>query len=68
MSKIKLYIILLHLILIQNVYGYLDPGTWSYFLQILAVIVVGGIVGIKTFWHNIKNFFFKLLKIKQDKL
>ena len=68
MTNRKIYSIIIHFIIIQNVYGYLDPGTWSYFLQILAVIVVGGIVGIKTFWHNIKNFFFKLLKRKQDKL
>jgi len=62
MTKRKIYSIIIHFIIIQNVYGYLDPGTWSYFLQILIMVFVGGIVAIKTFWQNIKSFFSRIFK------
>jgi len=64
MSRKKLYFILLHLIFIQNAFAYLDPGTWSYVLQILMMVFVGGIVAIRTFWQNIKNFLFSIFRKK----
>ncbi len=39
--------------------AYLDPGTGSYVLQILAAFFLGGIFVIKTFWQQIKAFFSK---------
>jgi len=56
MSKGKLYFILLQFIFIQNLFAYLDPGTGSYILQLLMMVLVGGVVAIKTFWQSIKNF------------
>jgi len=66
MSRGKLYFILLQVVLIQNAFGYLDPGTWTYALQILVVVFVGGIVAIKTFWQKIKNFFINLSRKKSS--
>ena len=60
----KPYFILIYFILFQNLFGYLDPGTWSYFFQILMMILVGGIVAIKTFWQIIKQFFSQFFKKK----
>jgi len=60
----KSYFILIYFILFQNLFGYLDPGTWSYALQILMMVFVGGIVAIKTFWQNIKVFFHNFFKKK----
>jgi hypothetical protein len=40
-----------------NVYAYLDPGTGSYFLQILAGVLLGGLYTVKIFWKRIKAFF-----------
>ena len=41
-------------------YGYIDPGTGSYVVQILIAAFVALSVGIKVFWKNIKQFFEKL--------
>ena len=41
-------------------YGYIDPGTGSYVVQILIAAFVALSVGIKVFWKNIKQFFGKL--------
>lgn len=38
-------------------YAYLDPGTGSYFFQMLIGVAIGGLVGIKLFWKKIKDFF-----------
>ena len=47
-------------------YGYIDPGTGSYLIQILIAVFVGASLGIKIFWKNIKFFFGKLFG-KKDK-
>ena len=64
MFKKSSYYILILFITVQNLYGYLDPGTWSYVIQMLAAASVGLIIGIKTFWQNIKIFFQDLFKKK----
>ena len=66
MSKGKLYFILLQLIFIQNAFAYLDPGTWTYVIQMLAAVFVGAIVGIKMFWQHIKLFFSELFRKKSS--
>ena len=43
-------------------YGYIDPGTGSYVIQILIAAFVGISVGLRVFWKNIKEFFRKLFK------
>jgi len=60
----KSYFIVIYIILIQNLFGYLDPGTWTYVFQILMMVLVGGIVAIKTFWQIIKQFFSQFFKKK----
>lgn len=39
--------------LVQNSYAYLDPGTGSYFIQILIAALLGGLFLIKSFWKNL---------------
>ena len=59
----KLYMmIIIQVMLIENVFAYLDPGTMSYMLQVLMMVFIGGIVAIKTFWQNIKSFFSRIFK------
>jgi len=41
-------------------YGYIDPGTGSYMIQILIAAFVALSLGIKVFWKNIKQFFGRL--------
>jgi len=44
------------LILSQNAFAYLDPGTGSYVFQVLVAALIGGLFTIKIFWQKIKNF------------
>ncbi len=45
------------LVLTKNAYSYLDPGTGSYLIQILAAAIFGSLFAIKMFWGKIKEFF-----------
>jgi len=60
----KRYFILIYFLFYQNLFAYLDPGTWSYVLQILMVVFIGGIVAIKTFWKNIVTTIRNIFKKK----
>jgi len=48
----------------SSLFAYLDPGSFSYFLQIIVMVFVGGVVAIKNFWHNITSFFKSIFKKK----
>ena len=48
----------------SSLFAYLDPGSFSYFLQIIVMVFVGGIVAVKNFWHNITSFFKSIFKKK----
>ena len=37
-------------------YAYLDPGTGSYFLQIIVATLLGAMYAIKQFWYKVKLF------------
>lgn len=49
--------VLLSLTLPDNVYGYLDPGTGSYFLQLMLAALLGSLYVIKVYWKKIRSFF-----------
>jgi hypothetical protein len=44
-------------VLIASAQAYLDPGTGSYLLQILAAGVLSALFMLKTYWHKIKSLF-----------
>jgi hypothetical protein len=76
MNKIKFFfLLLLFLVNTKISYAYLDPGTGSYILQILALILasVGTFFGfffnkVKQILKKILNFFkFIKIKLKKDK-
>lgn len=76
MNKIKFFfLLLLFLVNTKISYAYLDPGTGSYILQILALILasVGTFFGfsfnkVKQILKKILNFFkFIRIKLKKDK-
>jgi hypothetical protein len=54
-KKIK-FLILLFLVSTVWCYGYIDPGTGSYLVQIIIATVVGVSLGVKIFWKKIKGF------------
>jgi hypothetical protein len=61
---------MLLLILTHDAFAYIDPGTGSYFLQLLIAGLLGAFFAIKIFWKNIKaslsNLFSKGQKKKDD--
>ena len=60
MIKRTTTLILLFLISTLWCYGYIDPGTGSYLVQVIIAVFVGASLGMKIFWKHIKNFFVKL--------
>lgn len=59
------YLALLVLIFPKQAHAYLDPGTGSYVLQIVAALFFAGAFVVKGFWHQIKDFTTKT--IRKDK-
>jgi len=57
--------IVVQMLLPQAAFAYLDPGTGSYFFQVIVATIVGGLLTIKMFWQKIKNFFINLFSKKQ---
>lgn len=49
----------------QKAYAYLDPGTGSYFFQIIIASLIGGLFAIKLFWAKIVLFLKKLFSRKK---
>ncbi|MFT5728430.1 MAG: hypothetical protein ACI8PB_002584 [Desulforhopalus sp.] len=45
------------LLIPQDSYAYIDPGTGSYVLQILIASVLGGLFVLKASYRKIINFF-----------
>lgn len=48
-------------------YAYLDPGTGSFILQILAAGALGGLFALKTFWRQIIDFLRRIFSKKTKK-
>lgn len=38
---------------------YLDPGTGSFLIQLLAGVLVGGLLAVKIYWRKLLSFFRK---------
>jgi hypothetical protein len=54
------------LLLAQPAYAYLDPGTGSYFLQILAASILGALFTLKLFWGRLKTLLKNLFQRKDE--
>lgn len=62
--KIQLFIYLgvLLLILPKITYAYLDPGTGSYLLQIIAASFFAALFLMKGWFKGLRNFFLKIFR------
>jgi hypothetical protein len=58
---------LLLLVFARNLYAYIDPGTGSYFLQLLMASLLGASFAIKLYWKRIKTFFANVMRKDNDK-
>ena len=61
----SILILLLSSIFVEKAYAYLDPGTGSYFFQLLIATVIGILFTIKIFWSKITIFFKNLFSGKK---
>jgi hypothetical protein len=53
-------------ILLQPAYGYLDPGTGSYIIQLLVGGLLGGLFAVGLFWKRVLAFVKGLFRPKKD--
>jgi hypothetical protein len=60
MTKKNFVLLVIFFGVTSRCFGYIDPGTGSYLVQILIAVVVGASLGIKIFWNKIKTFWGKL--------
>lgn len=58
-QKLIILTVALLAILPFPVYGYIDPGSGSYFIQLIIGFLLGGLLTIKLFFSRIKDFFQK---------
>ncbi|KPJ73201.1 hypothetical protein AMJ48_01900 [Parcubacteria bacterium DG_74_1] len=56
-QKLIILTVALLAILPLPVHGYIDPGSGSYFVQLIIGFLLGGLFTIKLFFSKIKNFF-----------
>ena len=47
-------------------YAYIDPGTGSYVLQVLAASILAGVFVIKCKWQSIRDAVARMCKRKAD--
>lgn len=50
-----------------HAHAYLDPGTGSYMLQMIAAAFFGGVYFLTTSWKRIKLFFMRFMPGKDKK-
>lgn len=54
------------LLLPRSVYGYLDPGTGSFIIQIVIAALLGGLMAMKRTWAQIASRGRRLLRLGPD--
>lgn len=55
-------VMILNLVAVKNTHAYIDPGSGSYLLQIIAAGFLSSIFIIKKFRGNINKFIYSFLK------
>lgn len=58
------FMLILLLVFARPAYGYIDPGTGSFLLQILIGSALGSLLVLKMFWRRITGFFAQLFRRK----
>lgn len=41
----------------KDAHAYLDPGSFSYIIQVVIAVAVGALYALKVYWGKIKAFF-----------
>jgi len=66
MKLIALFSIALVFAFPCNAHGYLDLGTGSYVLQVLAATLLGALFSVRMFWATIKKFLRNIFSKKDN--
>lgn len=67
LSYIFLTTLLVFVLSTKAAHAYLDPGTGSFILQVVAAGALGGLFALKTFWRQIIDFFQRIFSKKTRK-
>ncbi len=65
MKHKKLFFLLYFLTSVQLVYGYLDPGSGSYILQLIIGGGLAAIYTLKVYWKSVARFSKRLFSKKK---
>jgi len=65
MTTFLLFVLVQGMILVPDAYGYIDPGTGSFMLQMALAALFGALFAVKHYWRRIK-FFLKSIFGKKD--
>ena len=61
-TRIAVYSAILYFALAEPTYAYIDPGSGSYFLQLLIAGLLAGLYSLKIYWAKVRGFLGKILK------
>lgn len=67
--RIGLFLVLAALaspILLRPAFGYLDPGTGSYILQLLIGGLLGGLFAVGLFWKRVIAYVKRIFRSRKD--
>ena len=53
-------------VLVRRAYGYVDPGTGSYVLQVMLGLLFAAAFTLKIYWRHVVGFFRAKLGRKRD--
>jgi hypothetical protein len=60
--RLAIIFIFIFLFFVNNAYAYLDPGTGSYILQLIAASLFAGLLLFKNFWVKMREIIVNLFK------
>jgi len=61
-TQIAVYSAIVYFALAEPAYAYIDPGSGSYFLQLLIAGLLAGLYSLKIYWAKVRDFLGKILK------
>jgi hypothetical protein len=62
LTRITVYSAIFYLVPAKPIHAYIDPGSGSYFLQLLIAGLLAGLYSLKIYWAKVRGFLGKLLR------
>ena len=61
-KRTAVYTLIFYFGLARPTYAYIDPGSGSYFLQLLIAGLLAGLYTLKIYWAKVRSFLGRILK------